>query len=139
MLIVSAFGNVPEVNFSYCFSWASLIAQLVKNPPAIQETLVLFLGWEDSLEKGKATHSSILAWGIPWIASPVLLTGIWNIVPLGWRLACNSMLHWILKYAKISSSFSHCIPISYFSLFAFTYMLFLYQFFPSWVHLQIVI
>ena len=40
---------------------ASLIAQLVKNPPAMQETLVQFLGWEDPLEKGKATHSSILA------------------------------------------------------------------------------
>ena len=38
-----------------------MIAQLVKNPPAMQETLVQFLGWEDTLEKGKATHSSILA------------------------------------------------------------------------------
>ena len=45
---------------------ASLIAQLVKNPPGMQETLVRFLGWEDLLEKGKATHSSILAWRIPW-------------------------------------------------------------------------
>ena len=44
---------------------ASLIAQLVKNPPAMQETLVRFLGWEDPLEKGKATHSSILAWRLP--------------------------------------------------------------------------
>ena len=42
-----------------------LIAQLVKNLPAMQETLVRFLGWEDPLEKGKATHSSILAWRIP--------------------------------------------------------------------------
>ena len=46
--------------------WASLIAQLVKNPPAVQETLVYFLEWEDSLEKGKATHFSMLAWRIPW-------------------------------------------------------------------------
>ena len=45
---------------------ASLIAQLVKNPPAMQETLVQSLGWEDPLEKGKAAHSSILAWRIPW-------------------------------------------------------------------------
>ena len=45
---------------------ASLIAQLVKNPPAMQETPVRFLGWEDPLEKGKATHSSIPAWRIPW-------------------------------------------------------------------------
>ena len=45
---------------------ASLVIQLVKNLPAMQETLVQFLGWEDPLEKGKATHSSILAWKIPW-------------------------------------------------------------------------
>ena len=42
-------------------SWASLVAQLVKNPPAMQETWVQSQGWEDPLEKGKATHSSILA------------------------------------------------------------------------------
>ena len=46
--------------------WASLVAQLIKNLPAMQETWVPSLGWEDSLEKGKATHSSILAWRIPW-------------------------------------------------------------------------
>ena len=45
--------------------WASLVAQLVKNPPAMQETLVRFLGWEDPLEEGMATHSGILAWRIP--------------------------------------------------------------------------
>ena len=45
---------------------ASVIAQLVKNPPAMQETPVRSLGWGDPLEKGKATHSSILAWRIPW-------------------------------------------------------------------------
>ena len=45
---------------------ASLIAQLVKNPPAMRETWVQSPGWEDLLEKGKATHSSILAWRIPW-------------------------------------------------------------------------
>ena len=42
------------------------MAQLVKNPPAMRETWVRSLGWEDPLEKGKATHSSILAWRIPW-------------------------------------------------------------------------
>ena len=46
------------------YSGASLVAQLVKNPPAVQETPVRFLGREDLLEKGKATHSSIL--GLPW-------------------------------------------------------------------------
>ena len=45
---------------------APLIAQLVKIQPAMKETPVQFLGWKDPLEKGKATHSSILAWRIPW-------------------------------------------------------------------------
>ena len=44
---------------------ASLVAQMVKNPPAMWETWVLSLGWEDPLEEGMATHSSILAWRIP--------------------------------------------------------------------------
>ena len=48
------------------FSWASLVAQLVKNLPAMWETWIRSLGWEDPLEKGTATHSSILAWKIPW-------------------------------------------------------------------------
>ena len=49
-------------------SWVSLVAQLVKNPLVLWETWVRSLGWKDPLEKGKATHSSILAWRIPWIA-----------------------------------------------------------------------
>jgi len=47
-------------------SISSLVVQLVKNPPATWETWVQSLGWDDPLEKGKATHSSILAWRIPW-------------------------------------------------------------------------
>ena len=47
------------------YSWASLVAQLVKNSPALPKTWVQSLGWDDPLEKGKATHSSILAWRIP--------------------------------------------------------------------------
>ena len=50
--------------------WASLVAQLVKNLPAMQETWVQSLGWEDPLEKGKATHPTILAWRIPWTEVP---------------------------------------------------------------------
>ena len=46
--------------------WASLVAKLVKNPPAMLETWVQFLGWEDTLEKGTVSHSSILAWRISW-------------------------------------------------------------------------
>ena len=51
------------IGYPLHYSWASLVTQLVKNPPAIWETL----GWEDALEKGRATHSSILAWRILWI------------------------------------------------------------------------
>ena len=54
------------IGYPIQYSWASLVAQLVKNPPAMRETWVRSLGWEDSLEKGKATHTSILAWRIPW-------------------------------------------------------------------------
>ena len=46
------------------YAWASLVAQLVKNPPAMHETWVQSLGWEDSLEKRKATHSRIVPWRI---------------------------------------------------------------------------
>ena len=49
---------------------ASLVAQTVKNLPAMQETWVQSLGWEDPLEKGMFTHSSILSWRIPWIEEP---------------------------------------------------------------------
>ena len=52
------------------YSWPSLVAQLVKNPPAVQETWVQSLGWEDPLEKGMATHSSNLAWRISWTEEP---------------------------------------------------------------------
>ena len=54
------------ISYPLQYSWASLVAQLVKNPPAMWETWIRSLGWEDPLEKGKATHSSILAWRIPW-------------------------------------------------------------------------
>ena len=50
------------------YPWATLVAQLVKNLPAMQETWARSLGWEAPLEKGKGTHSSILAWTIPWTA-----------------------------------------------------------------------
>ena len=55
-------GKFPEEGIGYPlqYSWASFVAQLVKKPPAMWETWVRSLGWEDPLEKGKATHSSIL-------------------------------------------------------------------------------
>ena len=50
--------------------WTSMVAQKVKNLPTMKETQVQYLGWEDPLEKGMATHFSILAWRIPWTEEP---------------------------------------------------------------------
>ena len=52
------------IGYPLQYSWASLVAQLAKNPPATWETWVRSLGWEDPLEKGKAIHSGILTWRI---------------------------------------------------------------------------
>ena len=52
------------------YSWVSLVAQMVKDLPTMQETWVQSLGWADPLKKGIATHSSILAWRIPWTEEP---------------------------------------------------------------------
>ena len=70
-------------------SRASLVSQLVKNPPAVQETLVWFLGWEDSLEKGMATHSSILAWRIPMDRGAWWAYSLW-----GYRVRHD----WVIKH-----------------------------------------
>ena len=64
-----------ETGYSLQYSWASLVAQLVKNPPVMQETPVRFLGREDQLEKGMVTHSSIVTWKIPWREEP---GGLWS-------------------------------------------------------------
>ena len=56
----------------------SVVAQWVKNSPAVWETWFQSLGWEDSLEKGKATHSSILAWRIPWTVQSMGLQRVGN-------------------------------------------------------------
>ena len=66
MIFVSGRSAGEGIGYPLQHSWASLVAQLVKNLPAMWETWVQSLGREDSLEKGKATHSSILAWRIPW-------------------------------------------------------------------------
>ena len=67
-------GSIPglgrsageRIGYLLQYSWAFHVAQLVKNSPPMRETWVQSLGWEDPLEKGKATHSHILAWRIPW-------------------------------------------------------------------------
>ena len=65
--MVSGLGRSPgeAIGYPLQYSWASIVAQLVKDPPVVRETWVRALGWEDPLEKGKTTHSRILAWRIP--------------------------------------------------------------------------
>ena len=65
-------GRSPGEGIGYPLhnSWDTLVAHTVKNLPAMQETWVQSLGWEDPLEKGMATHSSILEWRIPWTEEP---------------------------------------------------------------------
>ena len=62
----------------YVQETASLLAQLVKNPPAMQETWVRSLVWEDPLEEGMAVYSSFLAWRTAWIEEPGMLHFMWS-------------------------------------------------------------
>ena len=64
------------IGYPLQYSWASLVAQTVKNSPAMRETWGPSLGWEDPLEKGTATHSSILTWRIPCTEEPGRLQSI---------------------------------------------------------------
>ena len=64
-ILGSGRSAVEGIGYSLQYSWASLVVQTVKNLCAMQETWLQSLGWEDPLEKGKATHSSSLAWRIP--------------------------------------------------------------------------
>ena len=63
-------GQYLNLAVFFLVYWASLVAQLVKNLPAMLETWVWSLGWEGAMEKGTATHSSIMAWRIPWTEEP---------------------------------------------------------------------
>ena len=66
--MIPGLGRSPGEGIGYPlqYSWASLVAQMVRNTPATWETWVRSVGWEDPLKEGVATHSSSLAWEIPW-------------------------------------------------------------------------
>ena len=117
---------------------ASLAAQSVKNPPAMQETRVQSLGWEDPPEKEMATHSSILAWRIPWTKEPRGLQSMGS-QELDMTQQLNhhrfsSNIFFLLKDFNIScsvdmvlrNSFSFCVSENIFhqlfALFCFTYL-----------------
>ena len=77
--LICGSGRFPGEGIGYPlqYSWASLVAETVKNPPAVQETWVRCLDWEDLLKEGMATHSSILAWRIP------MDRGAWQVIVHG--------------------------------------------------------
>ena len=70
--LIPGLGSSPREGIGYPlqYPWASLVAQMVKNLPAMWETWVRSLGWEGPLEESMATHSSILAWRILWTEEP---------------------------------------------------------------------
>ena len=70
MIPQSGRSSGEGIDYSLQNPWAFLLAQMVKNPSAMQEIWVLSLGWEDPLEEGMPTSSSILAWRIPWTEEP---------------------------------------------------------------------
>ena len=94
--------------------WASLVVWSVKNLPAIQETWVWFLGWKDPLEKAMATHSSILAWRIPWTEEPDRLQSMKSL-RVGYNLATKPppppppLKYFLHSLHVLASSSSGCL------------------------------
>ena len=76
MILGSGSSPGEGIGYPHHYSWASLVAQTVKNLPAMQETWVQFLDWEDPLEEGMGKHSSILALKIPWTEEPGRLQSV---------------------------------------------------------------
>ena len=85
-------------------SWASLVAQMVKNLPAMQETWVWSLDWEDPMEEGLATHSSILAWRIPWTEEPGGLQSV------GWQRAGHN---WVTNTHTHTHTHTQILTVQY--------------------------
>ena len=91
------------LNIGVCtWPWASLMAQTLKNLPAMQETQVWFLGWGDPLEKGMANHSIILPWRIPWTEDP----GGYS----PWGCKESDMTEW-LTHTHTRTSIPNCLTI----------------------------
>ena len=92
-------GRSPGEGIGYPLQYfgASLVAQMVKNPPAVQKTWVQLLGWEDPLEKGNVTHthSSILAWRIPW-----------TVYSMGSQRVRHDLVHFTLLPTKSTANSS---------------------------------
>ena len=90
------------------------MAPVIENLPAMQETWIQSLGWEDPLDKGMATHSSILAWGLPWT----------EVMPSGLVLLWLHILHWFISYNTSLCFFITCIT---FMLFTFNLVIIVFH------------
>ena len=113
-----------QIFFKKLFGWfpwwlsypsqASLVAQLVKNLPAMQETWVRYLTWEDLLEKGMATHSTILAWWIPWAEEPGRLYSPWGRrVGQGWVTSLSLSLSLLYIYEESNQELKALVVVNY--------------------------
>ena len=100
--LLPGLGRSPgeEIGYPFQYSWASLVTQTVKNPPAMQENSVRFLGGESPLGKGMATHSSILPWRIP------MNRGAWWAPVHGGRLSTEQHSTWFLATTITSNKSS---------------------------------
>ena len=116
--------------------WASLVAQTVKNLPAVRETWVQSLGWEDPLEEGMATHSSILAWTISWTKEPGQLQfmGLQRVGHSWIDLACISKWGWL----GIFLSFYHAYLLWYLGYTLYKWEVFAHRLFPGRVYVRLV-
>ena len=103
-----------------CTRGASLVSQLVKNPPSMREILVWSLGWEDPLEKGKATHSSILDWRIPWTVQSV--RGVTELdmterLLLPFKYTCILLEKYIYYQVRVSTMYCITLCLSTLEMF----------------------
>ena len=108
-------GRSPGEGIGYPlqYSWASLVAQTVKNQPAMQETWVQSLDWEDPLEEGMATHSSILAWRISMNCSPPGSSVHGDFTGTNTGLGCHALLQGIFPTQGPNPGLPHCRWILY--------------------------
>ena len=90
------------IGYPLQFSWASVVAQMVKNMPAVLEIWVQSLGWEDPLEGGMTTYSSILAWRIPWTEEPG------GLQPMGLQRVGDD---WMTKHSTVISDYAPLLMV----------------------------
>ena len=103
--LVGLWNSNPNFAISINDRWASLVAQMVKNPPAMQENWVWSLGGEDPLEKGTASQSGILAWRIPWAEEPGGLQSK-GLQRVRHKLATNTFTFFFFHYWQMEIFYS---------------------------------